>query len=38
MSVKVRLNGRIFLLSMDEFLKLVHRMTLSNPVEVLDFV
>ena len=38
MDVRVRINGRTFLLSEDEFLKLVLGMTLANPVEVLDFV
>ena len=38
MAVKVRINGRTFLLSMDEFLKLLHGMTPANSVEVLDFV
>ena len=38
MSVRVRINGKTFLLSMDEFLKLVQRMTPANPVNVLDFV
>ena len=38
MEVKVRINGRIVLLSMNEFLRLIPRMTPSNPVEVLDFV
>lgn len=38
MDVRVRINGRIFLLSMDEFMKLVLGMTPANPVDVLDFV
>ena len=38
MAVKVRINGRIVLLSMDEFLRLIHGMTPADPVEVLDFV
>ncbi len=38
MSVRVKINGKTFLLSMDEFLKLIHRMTSANPVNVLDFV
>ena len=39
MSVRVRINGREFLLSMDEFFKLLHGMTLvENPVDVLEFV
>ena len=38
MDVRVRINGRIFLLSEDEFMKLVLGMTPANPVDVLDFV
>ncbi len=38
MTVKVRISGREFLLSMEEFFKLLHGMTLANPVDVLDFV
>ena len=38
MDVRVRINGRIFLLSEDEFMKLVLGMTPANPVEVLDFI
>ena len=38
MDVRVRINGRTFLLSEDEFLKLVLGMTPANPVDVLDFV
>ncbi len=38
MYVRVRINGRTFLLSEDEFMKLVLGMTPANPVDVLDFV
>ncbi|MDA8088838.1 MAG: hypothetical protein M0Z61_01250 [Nitrospiraceae bacterium] len=38
MDVRVRINGRTFLLSEDEFMKLVLGMTPENPVDVLDFV
>jgi hypothetical protein len=38
MSVRVKINGREFLLSMEEFFKMLHGMTLENPVDVLDFV
>ncbi len=38
MFVRVRINGRTFLLSEDEFMKLVLGMTPANPVDVLDFV
>ncbi len=38
MDVRVRINGRTFLLSEDEFMKLVIGMTPANPVDVLDFV
>ena len=38
MYARVRINGRIFLLSEDEFMKLVLGMTPANPVDVLDFV
>ena len=38
MFARVRINGRIFLLSEDEFMKLVLGMTPANPVDVLDFV
>ena len=38
MSVRVKINGKTFLLSMDEFMKLVYKMTPENPVNVLDFV
>ena len=38
MNVRVRINGRIFLLSEDEFMKLILGMTPANPVDVLDFV
>ena len=38
MSVRVKTNGKTFLLSMDEFMKLVYKMTPENPVNVLDFV
>ena len=35
---RLRINGRIFLLSEDEFMKLVLGMTPANPVDVLDFI
>ena len=38
MDVRVRINGRTFLLSEDEFIKLILGMTPANPVDVLDFV
>ena len=38
MSVRVKINGKTFLLSMDEFMKLVYKMTPENTVNVLDFV
>ncbi len=38
MSVRVKINGKTFLLSMDEFMKLVYKMTPENPVNVLEFV
>ena len=38
MFVRVRINGRTFFLSEDEFMKLVLGMTPANPVDVLDFV
>ncbi|MDA8324865.1 MAG: hypothetical protein M0033_01470 [Nitrospiraceae bacterium] len=38
MDVRVRINGRTFLLSEDEFMKLVLGMTPANPVDVLDFI
>ena len=38
MFARVRINGRTFLLSEDEFMKLVLGMTPANPVDVLDFV
>jgi len=30
--------GKVFLVSMDESLRLIHRMTPADPVDVLDFV
>ena len=38
MDVRVRIDGRTFLLSEDEFMKLILGMTPANPVDVLDFV
>ena len=38
MYARVRINGRTFLLSEDEFMKLVLGMTPANPVDVLDII
>ncbi|MDA8089529.1 MAG: hypothetical protein M0Z61_04835 [Nitrospiraceae bacterium] len=34
--VKVRINGRTYSLSMEEFTKLLIGMSLANPIDVLD--
>ena len=34
--VKVRINGRTYSLSMEEFLKLLPAMSIASPIDVLD--